>query len=83
MKIKDVINDTLKVWEKSPIDKKYRQKWSKTNLTMFCAFWLGNAYAAYDFYKNGFNFEVFVIYMSMALGLKGMSVWGKKVAKHP
>lgn len=76
----NIIRDTLKVRE---LESKgfFRLKWSKTNLTMFMAFMLGSFMAVYDFLKHGFNFEVFVVYMGMAIGLKGVSIFGKKITK--
>ena len=58
--IKNIINDTLK----------NKGKWSKTNLTMFVSFWIGNMMAIIDFFNNGFRIDVFLLYMGCAMGFK-------------
>jgi len=71
--ITDIINDTLKK----------NGKWSRVSLTMCTAFWLGNFYAIYDFFKNGFRIEVFLIWMSMATGMKIIDLLDKwNIMKH-
>ena len=75
--LNDIFRDTLKVKEKEA-DNTVKLKWSKTNLTMFTAFAIGCFMAVYDFFKTGFNFQVFLVYISMAIGMKGVSILGKK-----
>lgn len=59
MKMK-IINDTLKV----------NGKWSKTNLTMFVSLIISIYMAFYDLYNHGFNFEVFLVFIGLATGMK-------------
>lgn len=66
--IKQIVNDTLKK----------DGKFSRTSLTMATSFWIANYFAMYDFIKNGFSFEVFSIYMTIATGLKGLDILDKK-----
>lgn len=54
-------------------------KWSRTSLTMFSAFWLGSVYAFISLYFYGYDFLVFVTYMSVATGLKIIDVVDKKM----
>lgn len=73
--IKSIIRDTLK--------KKYENgeyKWSRTSLTMFTAWILAIYMALYDMYKHGFNFEVFVTFVGVALGAKVTDAWSKKLS---
>ena len=78
--LNDIIRDTLKVHEKEPTGN-FRLKWSKTNITMFVSFSFGSYMAFYDFFKTGFNFQVFLVYISMALGMKSVSIFGKRFTK--
>jgi len=55
-----IINDTLKV----------NGKWSKTNLTMFTSYLIAIYMSIFDLYKNGFNFEVFCVFIALATGMK-------------
>lgn len=68
LEIKKIVRDTLKKGD----------TYSRTSLTMFSSFWIANYFAMYDFIKNGFNFEVFAVYITIATGLKGLDILDKK-----
>lgn len=55
-----IVNDTLKV----------NGKWSKTNLTMLTAYLIAIYMAIFDLYRNGFNFEVFCVFIALSTGMK-------------
>ena len=58
--LKQIVNDTLKS----------KGKWSKTNLSMFICFIIAGVMASIDFGFNGLRLDVFIIYISAALGWK-------------
>lgn len=72
--IGDIINDTLK---KTSSDGKVRWAWDK--LTMLASFMIANGMAIWDFIQNGFKFEVFVAYLSVATTAKIASAISNKL----
>jgi hypothetical protein len=67
--LKAIINDTLKK----------KGKWSRTSLTMFTSFIISIGLATFDLVKSGFNFEVFLVFMSVAVGVKVADSFSKKI----
>ena len=57
---RNLCNDTLKK----------NGKWSKTNLTMFTSYIISISMAIYDMFYNGFNFQVFIVYICLSTGMK-------------
>ena len=64
-----LFNDTLKI----------NGGYSRTSLTMFSSFFLGTIYAAYSLIKSGFDFNVFLVYMLIATGIKISDAYSKKL----
>jgi hypothetical protein len=60
-----IIKDTLK-----KKDKESNYIWSRTSLTMFTAWVIAIGMALFNQIKNGFNFEVFCVFVTVALGSK-------------
>ena len=53
-------------------------KFSRMSLMLVTSFHIANFFAIYDFIKNGFNFEVFMVYLFVALGNKGLEILNSK-----
>lgn len=70
----EIANDTLK----RP-DETGKLKWSRTSMTMLTA-WVVSIYMAlYDMVKNGFEFEVFLVMVGVALGSKVTDAFSRKI----
>lgn len=67
--IAGIVNDTLK----------RDGKWSRTSFTMLTAWFAALSSYVYDFIKNGFNFEAFMVLVGVALGVKVTDAWSKKI----
>jgi hypothetical protein len=67
--IKKVFCDTLKK----------DGKWSRTSLTMFTSFAVCVLIGLIDFFKHGYNTEVFFGFLSVAVGSKISDAFSKKI----
>lgn len=57
-------------------------RFSRTSLTMFTAWVFAIYMALYDLWKDGFNYEVFLAFVGVALGAKVTDAWSKKMNKN-
>lgn len=73
--INEIARDTLMREENG------RMKWSRTSLTMLVSFATVIFIALADFYKHGYNSEVFIILATMAAGVKITDAFSKKLNK--
>lgn len=67
--INTIVDDTLKR------DGKY----SRTSLTMFTSWCISICMACYDFVTRGFDYQVFLVFVAVALGTKLTDSFGKKI----
>ncbi len=70
----EIANDTLK-----RVDDKGVLRWSRTSLTMITAWVISIYMAMFDMVKNGFNLEVFLTLVGVALGSKIADGFSKKL----
>ena len=67
--LKSIFNDTLQ----------RNDRFSRTSLTMFSAWFVVLGMAIIDFFKHGLNFEVWVTLVTVALGAKLTDSVSKKI----
>ena len=67
--LKTILIDTLK----------RNNKWSKTFLTMFTAWWAVLFMAFWDFFANGLSFDVWVTLVCVSFGIKVTDALSKKI----
>ena len=67
--IDKVVEDTLK----------REGKYSRTSLTMFTSWLISIVMACYDFLTKGFDYQVFLVFIAVALGTKLTDSFGKKI----
>ena len=72
--MRSIVEDTLK-----RKDQTGTLRWSATKLTMATAWFIALLSYVYDFIKNGFNFEAFLVLVGVALGSKVTDAWSKKI----
>ena len=67
--IDKVVEDTLK----------REGKYSRTSLTMFTSWLISIVMACYDFLTKGFDYQVFLVFIAVALVTKLTDSFGKKI----
>ncbi len=72
--LSQIADDTLKRF-----DDKGVLRWSRTSLTMAVAMAVSVYFSVADFMHKGFNYEVFLAWLGVALGSKVTDAWSRKL----
>lgn len=75
--LKTIFREIGKLFTDTLKDKNGR--YSRTSLTMFTSFIIATYMAIYELLKKGFNFDVFLIYMCVASGIKIADAFSKRI----